>query len=248
MYMRTIPTLIAAITLQGAFAQSSTLELIRNGGFEQLDKSVNTYDQFNNVSGWRNATLGLSEVFDKKANAKTVGIPNNDYGSMEPFEGDRYAGFFGWKDDVRRNFGAADPEEVFKPGWNAYSEYLQSELVAPLLENEYYELVFHVALSGNSDRTILGIGAHFSDSPLYYNHRRFMEEIPDVYLAEMITEKGKWTEVRGTFKADGKERFINIGVFPYVGLESKMLVEGVDNRYAYFYIDGVSLKMVPRPE
>ena len=183
-------------------------------------------------------------MFQRGASHKTVGIPINDYGSMEPFEGEYYAGFFGWKDDVRRDFGSSDPDEPFMPGWNAYSEYLTSELINPLVKGKTYEVVFRVALSQNSDRSILGLGTHFSRVPVNENHRKFLEHVPDVYLKEMVKEKGKWIEVRGKFKSLGGERYIVLGVFPYVGLESMNLIEGHDNRYAYYYIDGISLMEV----
>ncbi len=221
------------------------MELVRNGTFETVTKFPNTYDQFHFAEGWKNVTLALSELFDKKASAKTVGIPANDYGTIEPIEGDRYAGFMGWKDDVRFNPDAVDQEDTFKPGWNSYSEYLQGELIMPLTKGATYEVSFQVALSGNSDRSILGIGAFMWKDPEKYNHRKFMEEIPDVYLDEIISEKGKWTEVKGKFKAMGGEQAIVIGIFPYVGLESQRLIEGYDNKYAYYYIDAISLKRVP---
>lgn len=229
-------------------AQDYTTELVRNGGFESLDKNVNTYDQLPYATGWTNATLGLSEIFDPGASSKTVGIPDNDYGSMQPFEGERYAGFCGWKADVRRNFDAYDANDVYIPGWASYSEYLKGELIKPLMEDRTYEIVLRVALSGNSDRTIMGVGAHVSQVDLQYNHRKFMEEDPQVFMEDMIMEKGKWVEIRGTFVADGKEKWIYLGVFPYAGLGSKEVVEGPDNLYAYYYIDGVSLKQVKAEE
>ena len=217
------------------------MELVRNGGFEDLMKSVKTYDQLSNTTGWTESTLGLAEVFDRSASAKTVGIPDNDYGSIEPFEGDRYAGICGWKADLQRTY-SSDAVSPFIPAWHSYSEYLKGELVQPLVEDATYELVMHVALAQNSDRTIKGVGAHFSQVDLKYQHRKFMEEDPQVYSAKLITEKGKWVEIRDTFVADGKEQFIYVGVFPYVGLESQNLIEGPDNLYAYYYIDGISLK------
>lgn len=240
----TASLLLLAVTLH---AQDYSTELVRNGGFEDLAKSVRTYDQFSNVTGWSEATLGLAEVFDRGASAKTIGIPDNDYGSMEPFEGDHYAGFCGWKADIQRTW-SADAVDPFVPGWHSYSEYLKGELVFPLVEDATYELVMHVALAQNSDRSIMGVGAHFSPLDLHYQHRKFMEEDPEVFSAKIIEEKGKWVEIRDTFVADGKEKFIYVGVFPYVGLESKDLVEGPDNLYAYYYVDGISLKRVePTP-
>lgn len=220
------------------------MELVRNGGFELHDKAVATYDQLTNASGWSNANMGLCDVFTTVASARTVGIPTNDYGSMKPFEGDYYAGFFGWKDDVRRNFGSSDPSEVFKPGWNFYSEYPQVELLKPLEANKVYEVVFHIALAGNSDRAIRGVGAYPSEVKLEEKHRKFMEYSPEIEFDSLLTEKEKWTEVKGRFKAGGGEEFLVIGVFPYLGLESERIIEGHDNQYAYFYLDGVSLKEV----
>jgi hypothetical protein len=219
-------------------------ELVRNGGFELLDKEVVTYDQLPAASGWTNANLGLCDVFVPTASPKTVGVPENDYGTMKPFEGENYAGFVGWKDDVRRNFGATDPAEVFMPGWNFYSEYPQVEFVRPLEEDKEYEVVFRVALSGNSDRAIQGLAAYPGHEKLTYNHRKFLEVFPEVEYEPLITEKEKWTEIRGRFKADGGEQFLVIGVFPYLGLVSERIIEGNDNQYAYFYLDGVSVKEV----
>jgi hypothetical protein len=239
----------AAILLSFAFqvnAQGEVgTELVRNGSFEQITKTPNTYDQITHAIGWKNVTLALSELFDPNASPKTVGIPVNDYGTMEPFEGERYAGFMGWKDDVRNVIASDDPEVIFKPGWNSYSEYIQGELITPLIKGVTYEVSFQVALAGNSDRSIMGIGALAWKHPQPLKHRKFMEEIPDVFSDEIITEREKWTEIRGKFKAEGGEQVIVIGVFPYVGLESETIIEGRDNRYAYYYLDAVSLKRLP---
>lgn len=223
-------------------------ELVRNGGFELVDKTVSTYDQLPLASGWTNANLGLCDLFSTTGSEKNVGIPVNDYGNMKPFEGEFYAGFFGWKDDVRRNFGASDPSDVFTPGWNFYSEYPQVELIKPLVKGKTYEVIFYVALAGNSDRAIQGIGAYPSEVMLTENSRKFIEYSPEVEFEPLITEKEKWTQVKERFKANGGESFLVIGVFPYLGLVSERIIEGYDNQYAYFFLDGVSLKEVQEVE
>jgi len=239
----------AALFVCASFSINAQLgvgeELVRNGSFEMIEKTPKTYDQIKYATGWKNVTLAMSELFDKKASHKTVGIPANDYGTMEPADGENYAGFMGWKADVRLDLGAADPEDVFKPGWNEYSEYLQGELLQPLEKGARYEVSFKVALAGNSDRSIMGVGAFLWKHPQAYQHRKFMEEVPDVFLEEIITEKEKWVEIKGTFTARGGEQAIVIGVFPYVGLESENITEGYDNRYAYYYVDSISLKRLP---
>ncbi|MEX1133009.1 MAG: hypothetical protein WEC15_07295 [Flavobacteriales bacterium] len=244
--MKLFPIILLGLFSGNLIAQQGApKELVRNGGFEVLDKPVVTYDQLPYASGWSNSNLGLCDVFVPSASPKSVGVPTNDYGTMKPFEGENYGGFFGWKDDVRRNFGSSDPSEVFKPGWNFYSEYPQVELIEPLKEDMEYEVVFHVALSGNSDRAIQGIAAYPAIEKVLSNHRKFLEVFPEIEFEPLINEKEKWTEVRGRFKADGGEQFLVIGVFPFMGLVSESIIEGNDNQYAYFYLDGVSLKEAP---
>lgn len=241
----TLPLLLLPALL---VAQDRSTELVRNGGFEFLSKEPTTYDQLTLAIGWRVATLGLPDLFSMQASAKTVGIPRNDYGEIAPFEGEHYAGICGWKADIQRNYDAYDQNDLFKPAWSAYSEYIKGELMEPLMEDSTYELTFQVALAGNSDRSIMGLGAYFSELDLSYQNRKFLEEDPQVYTEKILEERNKWVEVKGTFVADGKEQFIILGVFPYVGLGSKNMTEGPDNRYAYYYIDGISLKRVqPEP-
>lgn len=219
-------------------------ELVRNGGFELTEGRIYTFDQLKAAFGWSNVNLGLSEMFDKSAPAKTVGIPGNEYGSIEPKEGERYAGFFAWKDDMRRNWGAGGNEDPFEPGWNVYSEYAQSELVAPLVEGKTYELSFWIALSGNSDRAVSGIGAYCSPYLLHEENRRFLQERPVAFTEKIENKKGEWVEVKGTFVADGGEQFIVVGVYPYVGFDTQRMIVDYDNQYAYYYLDGISLKEV----
>ena len=223
-------------------------ELVRNGGFEVVEGKVYTFDQAKLAVGWENTNLGLSEVFDKSAPLKTVGIPANEYGAMDPKEGDHYAGFFAWKDDMRRNWGAGDSDDPFEPGWNVYSEYIQSELLEPLVEGRSYELSFWVALSGNSDRAVSGIGAYCSPYAIHENNRRFLQERPSASTDKILNSKSEWVQVKEIFQADGGEKYIIVGVYPYVGFDTQKMVVDYDNQYAYYYLDGISLKQVEPPQ
>ncbi|MBK9759050.1 MAG: hypothetical protein IPO90_03500 [Flavobacteriales bacterium] len=222
------------------FAQTNGTELVRNGGFELVASEPKTYDQITEADSWKNVTIGFSELFSKSASAKTIGIPDNDYGHMDPQEGEHYAGFFAWKDDQRRSLAAG--EDDFVQGWSAYSEYLTSELMQPLQEGKVYEITFWVSLSGNSDRAVSGLGAYFSAEALHFDHRRFLEQKPLVSVDAIVGEKSTWVQVKGSFEADGGERYITIGTFPAAGFDTKRLIEGLDNQYAYYYVDNISLK------
>jgi len=231
------------LLLQHAFAQTPAANLVPNGSFEVVTDKPYTYDQLKVAEGWTNVTLGLSEVFDSTASFKTVGLPLNDYGSIQPTDGSRCAGFFAWKDDMRRNWegGAEDP---FTKGWSAYSEYLMIPLEKPLEAGKNYTFSMQVALSGNSDRAVSGIGAYFSPVPLRGEHRRFLQEKAQVATEDLALERGTWTTVKDSFEADGGEAYLIIGVFPYVGFDTKRIIEGPDNQYAYYYLDQLDLKLV----
>lgn len=217
--------------------------LVPNGGFELLDKAPTTFDQIIRAQGWDNATLGMAEVFGREATAKTVGIPENAYGSQEPKEGERYAGFMAWKDDQRRDYesGSRDP---FKPGWNAYSEYPWIELNGMLEEGATYELSFWVALAPNSDRAVAGIGGFLSPYAPSYPHRGFLKERPQVVMDNVLRDRGVWVRIHGRFVADGDERFLVIGTFPTAIFETERIIEGADNQYAYYYLDNIELRKI----
>lgn len=239
-------TALILATAQGQ-AQDTTWNHVRNGGFEQMTKVPYTFDQFAVADGWKNITIGLSEMFDSTATAKTVGLPANEYGTVKPSEGARCAGFFAWKDDMRRNWDGGS-EDPFMKGWSAYSEYLMTQLSEPLKEGRTYAISMDVMLAGNSDRAVSGIGAYCSPVPLRYEHRRFLEEKAQVATEDILAERGKWVRITGTFEADGGEQYLILGVFPYVGWDQKRIVEGLDNQYAYYYVDNVSLKVAPPQE
>ena len=240
----TLTTSLVLLTLQAAFAQTPIgPNLVPNSGFEMLDKDPKTFDQLSYATGWKNVTIGYSEAFSSTAGVKTVGIPENFYGNIEPVEGEHYAGFFAWKDDKQRNY-SGDPQDPFEPGWNSYSEYPCIKLLSPLKEGHLYEITFHIALAGNSDRAVSGIGAYVSQEELHYQNRKFMTERPQVVEDSILVERNVWKTVTGTFKADGKESYIIIGTFPTAIFETKHIIEGPDNQYAYFYLDQIELREI----
>ncbi len=244
MTVRSLSCFAFTAALAATAQQPELVEHVRNGGFEFVEGEPDTYDMIKHAVGWNNVTIGYSELFSKSAPGKTVGIPVNDYGKMDPQEGDHYAGFFAWKDDEKRSFDEGD--DPFVSGWSSYSEYIITDLLKPLQEDREYEVTFWIALSGNSDRAVSGIGAYCSLERLSEQHRRFLRQKPQVSVEKIMEEKGKWVEVKGTFEADGGEQYIIIGTYPAADFETKRMIDGLDNKYAYYYIDGISVKLLPK--
>jgi outer membrane protein OmpA-like peptidoglycan-associated protein len=75
-----------------------------------------------------------------------------------------------------------------------------------------------------------------------------LDEKAQVVSKTVVVDKQNWTEIKGSFVADGTEKFIVIGTFPAAGMEKIKMVEGADNQRAYYYIDGISLTVHPEPD
>lgn len=233
-------TLATGLLCENGLAQN----LVPNGGFEGTKGKVQAVDHIARATGWAAVTLGYAELFARDAADPDVAVPTNLYGRMEPVEGDRYAGLFAWKDDGRFNAFEEGRQDPFAPGWNVYAEYIQIELTRPLSAGEMVRVRFMAALAPMSDRAISGLGAYCSPVALQGDHRRFLREKAQVASSAVLDQRGVWVEVSGTFEADGGERHLVIGTFPYVGFEAARLVEGPDNKFAYYYIDAVSVESV----
>lgn len=243
--------LLAAALAHAATAQEPGPNLVANGDFENLQGAVTSWGQLSKAGGWSNANAGSVDIFSADASKKNVGIPDNHLGNSTPFAGNHYAGFVAWHDDARPNvkyLWNKRTETATRPAWNQYSEYLQIALDGGLTAGQKYVVSFRVKLADQSDRAVSGIGAYLSPTELAYNHRRFLDVKPQVASTEVVTDRKEWTEVTGVFTAAGDEKFLVIGAFPLAGMEKQSVVEGADSRRAYYYLDGVSVRLKPEDD
>lgn len=240
---------VAGLLFSGVlFAQNN---LVRNSGFEDLSSPVVNWDQLSHATGWSNANGGSVDILSKNAGSHNVGIPNNELGTVEPFEGEHCAGFVAWKDDMRPNMKRiwkGNRTERHQKAFNRYSEYLQGELSAPLTEGMQYDVSFRVSLADNSDRAVSGIGAMFASEQIVEVHRHFLDGTPEVWSTDVIKDKEGWVEIKGSFTASGGEQFIIVGAYSGEYMTKESLVDGPDNQRAYYYIDGISVVEHPRKD
>jgi len=242
---------MAMLAATGLSAQTAGPNLVKNHSFEDHARPVTTWDQLDRTSGWTNANGGSCDIFTDAAKGTTVGIPTNELGAnTNAADGKYYAGFVAYKDDQRPNWdrlldGREDP---YRPAFQGYSEYMQVELASPLTAGQEYDISIKMKLASNSDRAVSGIGAYCSPVPLAYKHRHYLDEKAQVVSKAVVSDKQNWTEVKGSFVADGSEKFIVIGAFPAAGMEKTKVVEGADNQRAYYYVDAVSLTIHPEPD
>ena len=243
--------LSASLFSVAVMAQGEGPNLINNGGFEALSKPVTTWDQLDRATGWSNANNASADIFSKDACSNTVGIPDSELATgASAFEGEHFAGFVAYKDDQRPNWRhlVKGTESPFRPAYQKYSEYLQTALASPLTAGQKYDVSFRVKLANGSDRAVSGIGAYLSPVELHYRTSEHLQEKPQVATTTILENKQEWTEVSGTFTADGSEKFLVIGAFINGGFQTSKVIEGADNQRAYYFLDGVSVKLHPEDD
>ncbi len=220
--------------------------LVVNPGFENITKKVVTWDQLSHAPDWSNANLGTADLFSPDGTAKNVGIPTNFLGTAAPHEGNHYAGFIAYNQEnahwVARKRG---PVNESKDLWDKYAEYVQAPLSAALEAGKLYDVSFWVHLASSSDRAVSGLGALLTKEQVKHANNRFLDEKPQIHEGQVLQNSGKWVQVRGSMIAAGGERFITVGAFPAAGMRKVDIISGPDNQHAYYYVDLVSVELVP---
>lgn len=169
-------------------------------------------------------------------------IPENWFG-FEPMRpgsmGQKYAGLYYRLNGVHIKPGTTDTYEAFggNPVSDWWREYLEVELLCPLVAGSQYTLSYWASLGEVSERNIQ-IEARVSQQPYHKHPLDDCDEITDndwdltSKVRPPVTDgpqgytlpapflpkagglpNGGWVKIQGTFRAAGGERFLTIGYF-----------------------------------
>ena len=181
--------------------------LIHNGDFEIYDVCPNAISlptdlQIEHCLGWYSPTTGTSDYFNA-CDIDVVSVPNNSVGYQVPFSGNAYIGLIPIY-NVANDFGF-------------WSEYVQTKLVSPLVNNKTYEFSFYINVANyNNDYALNSFGAYFSKQAIAKSDfKPFTNILPQVKYTEnsFISDTINWINIKGEFKAEGGEEYLTIGFF-----------------------------------
>jgi OOP family OmpA-OmpF porin len=203
--------------------------LVPNGSFEEYyECPVNQGDFF--VDDWFKAPYsnGSPDYFNDCSPEDTwVDVPENIFGYQFPHEGEGYAGLFCYGSDSQQR------------------EYIEISLESPLIEGQEYEFSMWVSLPEKYNYGVNNLGALFTDYQVQGNGQynpNLIEADPQVKAETPIIDKENWTQITGTFIAEGGEEYLTLGNF-FSDEETEILYVGggdVSNR-THYYFDSVSL-------
>jgi OOP family OmpA-OmpF porin len=212
--------------------------LVPNSSFESSTACPNFYNQIyfatpwfqpnNFINGsWQQASN--SDLFNSCATWNDVRVPNNFAGSQYSRTGNGYAGIF--------IFGAQGTD---------WREYMEVGLDAPLIQGRRYCVEFFVSRGAKYTVAIDRIGVYFSLDSVLYNGTLFYNPLivnPQVENepGNIISDAINWVPIRGSFIAQGGEKFMVIGNFRDSANTSWSLLGSPSYAAAYYYIDDISV-------
>ena len=226
---------IIILLLSGiAFGQN----MVKNGDFEDFKECPENITTSKLETGlevipnWVKPTDGTPDYYNSCAKSFKSRTGPNWIGSIEPQSG---AGFMGFllHDEV--------------------NEYIQTELTEPLERGVTYTLTFYVAHADKSRFITDQVGGYFTKEKIQKENYKNIYVNPQVRSKSLnYLESGKWIEVKGTFMAEGGEKFLTLGGFNAApnsreqtankkGKEKKDLEAKIKENFCYYYIDNVSL-------
>jgi len=226
--------------------------LVFNPSFENYedcpDNYTTVYSSKELIPGWYLPTKGTSDYFNSCSRFQ-VNVPNNFIGHMYARDGNAYMGII---------LIEKPSQDSIRSKKSNYREYLQTELIAPLLRGEKYEVKFNYAIATYSTYAANNIGIYFSKEKIRKKRStKLLNYSPQIKadLNILNTTKDMWFEVMDTLIAQGGEKYLTIGNFftdqntQYLTLDAsdirKSLREKIErNKIAYYYIDMISVSLI----
>lgn len=206
--------------------------LVPNGSFEEFYDCPGHQGQFY-VDFWFVTPIGdyTPEYYNDCSEENTQSdVPENVAGFQYPYEGEGYAGVYCYGNDTGSR------------------EYIEIQLSAPLIENQEYEFSMQVSLPERFGLGVNNLGALFTEELVEGNgagEPRLIEANPQVKAEVPITDKDNWTQITGTFIAEGGEEYLTIGnFFSDENTETVSVWPNDFPNWSYYYIDAVSLTPV----
>lgn len=207
--------------------------LVKNPSFEHFRECPDRLGNLHaDVPSWSSPTMGSTDYFN--ACSATMGTPENFNGKQAADFGKGYAGVY-----------------LYAP--NDYREYIQGELVGTLLADTVYEVSFYVSLAERSDFAIREFGLVLSKKKIDRHIRKELSKMQlyrerdNSYTFVEITTPGfykdtaNWVQLRASFTASGKERYLTIGNFRNNAGTFTHKTNRNAKQGAYYYLDMIQL-------
>jgi OmpA-OmpF porin, OOP family len=234
-----------------SFSMTFSQNLVPNPGFEEntaCPEDMNYDWRSFPVSDWYLPTRGTPDYFHA-CNRFNVGVPINVMGSCLAAEGVAYTGIVLLEKPDYLNHERKKPYE--------YREYLQAELIAPLIRDSLYKVSMAYTVADYSMYAVNRLGIQLSVKKIRSGKMNPLILRPDVMIDTSIIKasSGVWYLLCDTIRASGGEIYITIGNFfsdantQYITRNQadtppfrreRIIAEGL----AYYFVDMIEIRMI----
>jgi gliding motility-associated-like protein len=227
-----------AISFLFCFLFSDAQNLVPNYSFENYTNCPNDQGQIYNCPPWFTPDISNGMTPDYYHQCSNVtGVPT---GSAAGFQyartGKAFAGIFLYQPAPPIGTGTADARE-----------YIECELVSPLVGGKRYCVNFYVNLLNNLRYAVDAIGAYLSTNSVLTNDIFVLQLEPQVYnpVYNFMTDTLGWILISGEYISMGGEKYITIGNFKVDSMTHVDTIMTMGGYFSYYNIDDVSVYEMP---
>lgn len=208
--------------------------LVPNSSFEVYDTCPNNLGLIRYCPPWKtplNSTPDYYNSCDTGFSTFIVaGVPQNIHGYQLAHFGNGYSGIITFSyNGIPTN----------------YREYIQAPLLDTLLNGVEYFIKFYVSPGDSCKFVSNNIGVYFSETEIdtFIFPASPLPFIPVIFNPSTndLSDRNVWTEISGSFIANGNERYVIIGNFDNSLNTNYTLTNWGTRNYGYLYIDDILL-------
>jgi outer membrane protein OmpA-like peptidoglycan-associated protein len=225
--------ILFAVNTGNITAQSSE-NLVINNSFEKYEACPETHNPENMshklVPGWSYPSTAAPDYFNA-CSGGDAGVPNNFAGVSEANSGKAYVGaILSGTDEGRR-------------------EYIQGQLIKPMLAGKKYCVSFFYRLASGSQLAVDQISVYFSNTEVITTSEEALPLVPQLNNLDglFLDNIEGWHEICYVYDAKGGEKYFTIGNFKNVENTNYVVIDkNISNqrnkKYAYYYFDDVVIR------
>jgi type IX secretion system substrate protein len=225
--------LFTFLLFSSCFCNAQT-NLVPNPSFEIHDTCPDQDSQLSYAVPWFQPSTGTPDYYNACADTVTyinlVNVPVTGFGRSYAHTGIAMAGedFY---DDVAINW--------------IYREYMAVKLTATLVNSQKYYVTYFVKLADSSRYATDAISVFFKNDSIHKSTYDTIWATPQINNTPggFITSKTSWTKLRGSFIANGTEKYMYIGNFKPTCTNDTVFIAGggpqSDYNYPYYYFDDI---------
>lgn len=261
MIKQALNIILLFVLITDSFSQNLVKNPSFEGGVKYYTGGPINCDTSLYINNWT-VVLGspdyFNSLFNKCAyNDGAGGVPKNMYGYAPTITGNGYFAL--------ALCGIDTIHSPYDWSWRNI-EYIEGELISPLIQGKKYCASFYARLVDSSGLATWSIGVYLSkdflpDLNSHYDtiSNYYLHFTPQIQNAEgNFLKDTAWVKIEGSFIAEGNEKYIIIGNFnPYYRknylLKTNNIIDYYNHNASLYYIDMVSVyecndTIVPLPE